>query len=90
MQKNTYYEDQPVYEEIELQKKAEPTDVRLKPSKSGNTDTTNYSTSKNQANWRAKCCLVIVLSLLAIAIIAAIALSVYALVSSNQGWILTA
>ncbi len=72
-------------EEIELQKKAEPTDVRLKPSKSGNTDTTNYSTSKNQANWKAKCCLVIVLFLLAIAIIAAIALSVYALVSSNQG-----
>ena len=85
MQMNPYYEDQPVYEEIELQKKAEPTDVRLKPGKSGNTDTINYSTSKNQANWRAKCCLVVVLFLLAIAIVAAIALSVYALVSSNQG-----
>ncbi len=88
MQKNTYYEDQPVYEEIELQNKAKPTDVSLKPSKrisSGNIDKINGSTSTNRTNLRGKCCLVVVLFPLAIAMVAALALSVYALMDSNQG-----
>ncbi len=87
MQKNPYYEDQSVYEDIELYNKIVPTDG-LKPSKknsSGNTDKINRSISKNQTNVRAKCCLVVVLSLLAVTMVAAIALSVYALVGSNQG-----
>ncbi len=87
MQKNPYYEDQSVYEDIELYNKVVPTDG-LKPSKknsSGNTDKINRSISKNQTNVRAKCCLVVVFSLLAVAMVAAIALSVYALVGSNQG-----
>ncbi len=87
MQKNPYYEDQSVYEDIELYNKVVPTGG-LKPSKknsSGNTDKINRSISKNQTNVRAKCCLVVVLSLLAVTMVAAIALSVYALVGSNQG-----
>ncbi len=85
MQQNTCYEDHTlqVYDEVQLQDK---TEIRLKPNEkmsSSNADKINRSTSKKETN--LKCCLIVVLSLLAIAMVAAMALSAYALVGSNQG-----
>ena len=92
MQKNSCYENRrpPVREEVQLQDKAKPTDVRFKMTDSisrSNADNTNCSTfNKKEINLKAKCIgLVVVFSVLAIAMVAAIALSAYALVSSNQG-----
>ncbi len=96
MQQNTCYEDHTVYEEVQLQDKEvqlqdkevqlqDKTEMRLKPNEkisSSNADKINRLTSKKETNLKAKCCLIVVL---AIAMVAAIALSAYALVSSNQG-----
>ncbi len=76
----------PVYEEVQLQNIP---NIRVKLSErnlSSNADASNSSTSINQTNLKSKCiALVVVLSLLAIAMVIAITLSAYALVSSNQG-----
>ncbi len=75
MQKNLSYEDYtlPVYEEIQLQNKAaEPTDVRVE----------RISSSFAKKTKKPKC--IALVSLLAIAMVAAIALSAYAVVDSNQ------
>ncbi len=84
MQQNTCYEDHtlPVYEDVQLQDK---TEIRLKPNEKISSSNVNHLTSKKETNLKTKCCLIVVLSLLAIAMVAAIALSAYALVSSNQG-----
>ncbi len=92
MEDNPLYEDSrlPVYEELQLGDKVEQCDFRVElteRSASNIADNTNAATStKKETNLKAKCIsLVVVLSLLAITMVAAIALSVYALVSSNQG-----
>ncbi len=93
MEDNPLYEDSrlPVYEELQLGDKVEQCDVRVElteRSASNIADNTNAAATsiKKETNLKAKCIsLVIVLSLLAITMVAAIALSVYVLVSSNQG-----
>ncbi len=79
----------PEYEELHLQNKAELTHVKVKLPERNITDNTNMyaaTSIKKVTDLKAKwISLVVVLSLLAIAMLAAIALSVYALVSSNQG-----
>ena len=88
MQKNTCYENhtEPEYEEVLLR---DIPYIRVKLSERNlntNADESISSTSIRQPNLKAKyIALVVVLSLLAIAMVAAIALSAYALVSSNQG-----
>ncbi len=89
MQKNTCYENhtEPAeYEEVLLR---DIPYVRVKLSErnlSTNADESNSLTSIGQTNLKAKyIALIVVLFLLAIAVVAAIALSAYALVSSNQG-----
>ena len=88
MKKNASYETHrpPIREEVQLQDKAKPTDVRFKLTDTisrSNDDKTNCSTlNKKETNLNAKCIGLVVLFLLAIA---AIALSVYARVDSNQG-----
>ncbi len=82
MQKNPCYEDYtlPVYEEVQLQDKAaERSDTRVKQ----NERISSSFAKKTKTNVSVPLH-VVVLSLLAIAMVAAIALSVYALVSSNQ------
>ena len=82
MQKNPCYEDYtlPVYEEVQLQDKAaERSDTRVKQ----NERISSSFAKKTKTNISVP--LVVVLSLLAIAMVAAIALSAYVLVSSNQG-----
>ena len=90
MEKNPCYEDYtlPVYEEVQLPNRAELADARVKlteRSASNIADNTNAEASiKKKTNWKAKCIgLVFSLSLLAFAMVIAIASSVY--VSSNQG-----
>ncbi len=92
MQKNDCYGNihtLPVYEEIQLKDKAvEVTGVRVKPTEkilSSNEDNRYHSTSIKESNLKANCCLSFVFFLLAIAVVAAIGLSAYTLVSSNQG-----
>ncbi len=75
MQTNPCYEDHTVYEEVQLQDK---TEIRLKPNEkisSSNADKINRLTSNEETNLKTKCCLIVVLSPLAIAMVAAIALS---------------
>ncbi len=91
MEKNPCYEDHrvPEYEELHLQNKEELTHVKVKLPERSIADNTNMyaaTSIKKVTNLKAKWIgLVVVLSLLAIAMVAAIALFVYAIVSSNQG-----
>ncbi len=83
MQTNSCYGDDtlPVHEEVQLQDKApEPTDARVKQNERISSSFAN-KTKTNLGFLHV----VVVLFLLAIAIVAAITLSVYALVSYNQG-----
>ncbi len=92
MKKNASYETHrpPVHEEVQLQDKAKPTDVRFKLTNTisrSNDNKTNCSTlNKKETNLKPKCnALVAVISLLVIVMVATVALFAYALVSSNQG-----
>ncbi len=83
MQKNPSYEDHtPVYEEIQLQDKAaETTDVIVKPNERISSSFANKTKTNLQFVYIA---VVVVFSMVAIAMVAVIALSVRAGVDSNQ------
>ncbi|XP_064402165.1 uncharacterized protein LOC135347949 isoform X2 [Halichondria panicea] len=93
MEKNPCYEDYtvPEYEEVpELKNKAaEPTDARVKMAERSIADNTNLHAAatsiKKETNLKVKCIHVVFSLSILTAIVAAMALSVYTLVSSNQG-----